>query len=68
LKSPAPDTVSLDNRLDVARVEQPEVLKGVSLEIPEGQALGIVGPSGSGKSTLTKLIQRLLRPSTSARD
>ena len=42
--------------------DQPEVLKGVSLEIPEGQALGIVGPSGSGKSTLTKLIQRLYRP------
>ena len=42
--------------------DQPEVLKGVSLEIPEGQVLGIVGPSGSGKSTLTKLIQRLYRP------
>ena len=38
------------------------MLKGVSLEIPEGQVLGIVGPSGSGKSTLTKLIQRLYRP------
>ena len=42
--------------------DQPEVLKGISLEIPEGQVLGIVGPSGSGKSTLTKLIQRLYRP------
>ena len=42
--------------------DQPEVLKGISLEIPEGQALGIIGPSGSGKSTLTKLIQRLYRP------
>ncbi len=39
-----------------------EVLKAVSLDIPEGQVLGIVGPSGSGKSTLTKLIQRLYRP------
>ena len=44
------------------RPDQPEVLKGVSLEIPEGQVIGIVGPSGSGKSTLTKLIQRLYRP------
>ena len=40
----------------------PEVLKGVTLDIPEGQVIGIVGPSGSGKSTLTKLIQRLYRP------
>ena len=40
----------------------PEVLKAISLDIPEGQVIGIVGPSGSGKSTLTKLIQRLYRP------
>jgi ATP-binding cassette, subfamily B, bacterial HlyB/CyaB len=40
----------------------PEILKGLSLDIPEGQVIGIVGPSGSGKSTLTKLIQRLYRP------
>jgi ATP-binding cassette, subfamily B, bacterial HlyB/CyaB len=40
----------------------PEVLKGLTLDIPEGQVIGIVGPSGSGKSTLTKLIQRLYRP------
>jgi subfamily B ATP-binding cassette protein HlyB/CyaB len=39
-----------------------ETLSGISLEIPAGQVLGIVGPSGSGKSTLTKLIQRLYRP------
>ena len=44
------------------RLDEPEVLKGVNLDIPEGQVLGIVGPSGSGKSTLTKLIQRLYRP------
>jgi subfamily B ATP-binding cassette protein HlyB/CyaB len=51
--------VSLDFRY---RIDEPEILKGISLDIPEGQVIGIVGPSGSGKSTLTKLIQRLYRP------
>ena len=40
----------------------PEVLKDVSIEIPAGQIVGIVGPSGSGKSTFTKLLQRLYVP------
>jgi len=38
------------------------VLQDVSLDIPAGQIIGIVGPSGSGKSTLTKLVQRLYQP------
>jgi subfamily B ATP-binding cassette protein HlyB/CyaB len=37
-------------------------IDGLSLQVPAGQVLGIVGPSGSGKSTLTKLIQRLHIP------
>ncbi len=38
------------------------VLKDLSLSVPAGQVVGIVGPSGSGKSTLTRLIQRLYVP------
>jgi len=42
--------------------ESPLVLDDVSLEIPAGQFVAIVGPSGSGKSTLAKLLVGLHRP------
>ncbi len=35
------------------------VLKDVSLQIPAGSSLAIVGPTGSGKSTLVSLIPRI---------
>lgn len=35
------------------------VLRGVSLHIPAGHTVGIVGATGSGKSTLVKLLLRL---------
>ena len=44
------------------RHDLPAAIRGLSLAIPAGQTLGIVGPSGSGKSTLTKLLQRLHLP------
>jgi putative ABC transport system ATP-binding protein len=37
------------------------ILKGVSLSIPQGQAVGLVGPSGSGKSTLLMAMAGLER-------
>ena len=39
-------------------------LDSVSIDIPEGQSLGIAGPNGSGKTTLTKLLNGLLRPTS----
>lgn len=36
-----------------------EVLRGISLHVPAGSTLAIVGPTGSGKTTLVNLISRL---------
>ena len=36
----------------------PPVLAGVTLDVPAGRTIGLIGPTGSGKTTLTQLIPR----------
>jgi putative ABC transport system ATP-binding protein len=52
------DKVHLSLGKDAARVH---ILKGLSLEVGRGEAIGLVGPSGSGKSTLLMTIAGLER-------
>jgi ABC-2 type transport system ATP-binding protein len=50
-------------RLRRSRAEDFWALRDVSMEIPEGQTVGLVGANGSGKTTLLKVIGGILRPS-----
>ena len=48
--------------------ERIDVLKGVNLEIPQGDFLALMGPSGSGKTTLLNLMGGLDLPTEGSVD
>src|SRR6476659_8413080 len=37
-------------------------LKGIDLEVPDGQVMALIGPSGAGKSTVIRCVNRLVEP------
>ena len=60
---------SLEGHLELRNVglrfggpESPDILQGISLEIPAGKTYALVGRSGCGKTTLVKLVAGLLEP------
>lgn len=41
-----------------------EVLKGINLEVSQGEVLGLLGPNGAGKTTLLEILSTLLLPTS----
>ena len=39
-------------------------LKGIDLEVPDGQVMALIGPSGAGKSTLIRCVNRMVEPTS----
>jgi polar amino acid transport system ATP-binding protein len=44
------------------RFGETHVLRGIDLDVPDGQVVSVIGPSGSGKSTLLRILMTLDRP------
>jgi polar amino acid transport system ATP-binding protein len=55
----APETPLVRIRGLAKRFGDVDVLRGIDLDVPEGQVVSIIGPSGSGKSTLLRLLMAL---------
>ncbi|NMU24548.1 ATP-binding cassette domain-containing protein, partial [Vibrio parahaemolyticus] len=49
------------NNIEVVYDEVILVLRGVSLEVPKGQIVTLLGANGAGKSTTLKAISGLLK-------
>ena len=59
-RSTAAATSSLEDVVYAHEGEERPTIQGVSLDIPSGRTVALVGPTGSGKTTLTNLALRLV--------
>ena len=48
----------------VRRFGEVEAVRGVSLEVAEGEIYGFLGPNGAGKSTIVRILTTLLHPTS----
>jgi len=50
------------NNISVVYSDVIQVLKGVSLSVPEGAIVSLLGSNGAGKTTTLKAVSGLLKP------
>jgi putative ABC transport system ATP-binding protein len=62
MRDPDPDAVVLRAEHLSRRVGEVAIVNDVSLDVRQGELLGVVGPSGSGKSSFLRLLNRLDEP------
>ncbi len=61
IPTPAPDSFLVLNNIEVVYSHVILVLKGVSLSVPKGGIVALLGANGAGKTTTLKAISNLLR-------
>ena len=64
LRPPLQGGIELENVTFNYIPTSPPALDNVSIKVPQGKIVGIVGRSGSGKTTITRMIQGMYRPQT----
>lgn len=63
---PLRQSITLDKVSFEYDTSERKILENVSLEIPRGSVVALVGESGGGKSSLIKLVQRVYDPTSGA--
>ena len=60
MSTPAPDIMLEVSNIEVIYNTTVQVLRGLSLEVPKGKIVALLGSNGAGKSTCLKAVSRLL--------
>lgn len=63
-KAPESPPSMVDVRNVTMRFKSVEAVKDISLQIPKGHVLGLVGSDGAGKSTLLRLVATMIQPTS----
>lgn len=57
-----PVKIRIRNLTKLSNGMEDPILRGISVDIPKGKIVGIIGPSGGGKSTTLRALNRLWEP------